>query len=670
MAFKTSNYGDYGSGALGTVLNPSGQINTYANVTAISTNTVTIGTASAGIYETFAVGKEIMLHVSALVSGSDTTYLGCYMVATITAVNGSTLTLSKDVSGLVASGSFANYQVQALTVAQFDTLNLTGTITPPAYSATNKYGGILAFKCKTAFNYSGSAAINLVAKGIPIANVAYRPATAQETNENQMGWENHIASRNLYMNCPDGVVFIMAKTSAGSGTAARIGGTTAGVAKYPYNTTFANASSSVVKGGPTILWVSDTITGFDPSIISKTSSNTSGRGLGRAYIATNSKIQADELLYAVDCVSNVARLISMGIKSFGTGALGTALSLSGQVNSYAPVSAISADGKTLTIGTKYEGAYEKFAAGSVVMFHVSRQTGSDNTLLGKFILATVLSASGSAIVLDTAVTNVISSNVLSNYKCQLITVAQFDTLANSASYTGAKAYDDTAGCGGILAMAAKTTMDLSGGTLDMTGKGIPNTVSRPAVSWQCSGLQNDCLPLSQGNGAVLLIANKLKMNSSTKIGASYAGASYGGAGGAGGGVYGTAGGAASGAGATGTGAGGAGGSGYGIGGTGGTSATGIGAGAGAGSSIYIIANNIDGFSISSITTGGAGGAGGIAICNGGAGGAGGAGYGGGAGGSGSGGTYGGGGDGGGGAGTCFIYANTITNPDYTAVVAS
>ena len=28
------------------------------------------------------------------------------------------------------------------------------------------------------------------------------------------------------------------------------------------------------------------------------------------------------------------------------------------------------------------------------------------------------------------------------------------------------------------------------------------------------------------------------------------------------------------------------------------------------------------------------------------------------------------GGGGGGSGTCFIYANTVTNPDYTAVVAS
>lgn len=661
MAFKTSNYGDYGSGALGTVLNPSGQINTYANVTAISTNTVTIGTASAGIYETFAVGKEIMLHVSALVSGSDTTYLGCYMVATITAVNGLTLTLSKDVSGLVASGSFANYQVQALTVAQFDTLNLTGSITPPAYSATNKYGGILAFKCKTAFNYSGSAAINLVAKGIPIANVAYRPATAQEINANQMGWENHIASRNLYMNCPDGVAFIMAKTSAGSGTAARIGGTTAGVAKYPYNTTFANASSSVVKGGPTILWVSDSITGFDPSIISKTSSNTSGSGLGRAYIATNSKLPADEGLYALDCVSNVARLISMGIKSFGTGALGTALSLSGQVNSYAPVSAISADGKTLTIGTKYEGAYEKFAAGSVVMFHVSRQTGSDNTLLGKFILATVLSASGSAIVLDTAVTNVISSNVLSNYKCQLITVAQFDTLANSASYTGAKAYDDTAGCGGILAMAAKTTMDLSGGVLNMEGKGIPAGITRAAVSWQCSGLQNDCLPLSQGNGAVLLIAKTLTVNASSRIGTSNNGANYIGTGTlnasftiGGNGTNGN-GGATGRSGANGSDA------------YNGNSCFG-GAGGAGGASIFIVSDTINAFSINAVSTGGGGGIGGFETggCTRGTNGTpGGAGYG---GGSGAADVAGGGA--GGGASTCFIYANTLTSPDYTAVLAS
>ena len=168
MAYKMSEVGGFGTGALGDITNPSGQINSYANVTAINTNTITIGTPSNGIYETFAVGKEILLHVSAITSGTDYQYLGKYMVAQITAVAGSVLTLSKDVSGLIASGVLANHHVQAITVAQFATLNLTATITPLAYNATNKYGGIIALKCKTALNISGSGKIDLAAKGIPM----------------------------------------------------------------------------------------------------------------------------------------------------------------------------------------------------------------------------------------------------------------------------------------------------------------------------------------------------------------------------------------------------------------------------------------------------------------------------------------------------------------------
>lgn len=668
MAYKISEVGGWGTGSLGAVLNPSGQINSYANVTALSGSTVTIGTPSAGIYETFAAGKEIMLHVSAVASGSDTTYLGNYLIATITAVNGSTLTLSKDVSGLVASASFANYQVQAVTVAQFDTLNLTGTLTPLAYSATNKYGGILAFKCKTAFNVSGSAALNLVGKGIPTANIALRPATAQEGTAAQIGWENHIAARKLYLNCPDGAVFIAAKASNCSGTAARIGGTAAGVAFYPYNS---GTSNTAVMGGPAILWASQTISGFTPSIISKSSSNTSGKGLGRCYIATESKLPADEGLYALDCISNPARLSAMGIKDFGTGTLGTVLTLSGQVNSYAPVTAISSDGKTITIGSKYEGAYERFTAGSRIMFHVSKQTGTDNALLGKFILANILSVSGSSVVLDAAVTNVVPTTVLGSYKCQLITVAQFDTLANSAAYTGAKAYDDGTGCGGVLALAAKTTMDLSGGVINMEGKGIPAGTARAAVSWQCSGHQGDCLPLSQGNGAVLLIAKSLTVNADSRIGSTVSGASYAGTGGSG--VSGTAAAGILGTGGTGTNGdfstvGGNGGV-VGVAGiAGGNASYDGGTGGASGASIFIVADTLTTFSINVIASGGYGGGGGAGYGSASGGANGGAGYGG--GGGGANGASSSAGGGGGGAGSCFIYCNTITLPDYTAILAS
>lgn len=682
MAYKMSDVGGWGTGALGDITNPAGQVNSYANVTAISTNTVTIGTASNGIYETFAVGKEILLHVSAITSGTDYQYLGKYMVATITAVVGSVLTLSKDVSGLIASGVLANHHVQAITVAQFDTLNLSATIAPLAYNATNKYGGIIALKCKTALNISGSGKIDLAAKGIPIGSIALRPATTQEGTAAQIGWENHITARNLYLNCPDGAAFIAAKTLANTGTSTRIGGATAGVALYPYNG--GSTSNTNAKGGPSILMAAQTITGFAVDMISKASSNTSGRGIGRCYIATETRLPADEGLYALDCLSNPARLVSMGIKDYGTGALGTVTSLSGQINSYVKVTAISADGRTLTIGTKYEGIYEKFETGNRVMFHVSRQTGSDQTSIGKFILSKILSVAGNTVMLDTPVTNVVPANVLSNYKCQLITVAQFDTLAWSGNYTGAKAYNDAHGCGGVLALQAKTGFDLQGGQLNMDGKGIPAGVSRAAVSWQCSGTQGNVLPLSQGTGAVFIVAKQLTVNSASRIGASTSGANYSGSGSgvgffcigglgapglAGPGSYNSSapGGSLGVIGSTGT---------YGVEYTAEPYNVWPGSpGGNAGASIFIVADILVGFSIDVIATGGFGGLGG-ANYGGPAygyapnGGIAGAGYGGGGGYSGGGYNSGSGGGGGGGSGTCYIYVNTVSNADYTAYLAS
>jgi hypothetical protein len=401
--------------------------------------------------------------------------------------------------------------VQISTVAQFDTLNLTAAITPLAYSVTNKYGGIIAFKCKTAYNYSGSAAINTVAKGIPIANVAYRPATTQEGTAAQIGWENHITSRKMYMNCPDGIVFIAAKASNGSGTASRFGGTTAGVAR----------SASQI-GGPTIMWLSETMTGFDPSVIAKTSSNTSGKGLARCYIATESKLPADEYLYALDCLSNPARLTNMGIKNFGSGMLGDVSNPTGQVNSYAAVSAIS--GQQVTISTASVGFCGGFDVNAYVMIHVSaKKTTGDNAQFGKFYIAQILAVNGSVLTLDIASPFTIS---LSDYYVQAITIPNFKNLTISSAYSNALAWDDTKKYGGICALATSETFDLSNGQVLMSSKGLPVSTARPAITTQCSGTQGDYLPISQGSGAVFILSNVLTLSSSSRIGNSGSGANY------------------------------------------------------------------------------------------------------------------------------------------------
>lgn len=663
MAYKMSDVGGFGTGALGDITNPSGQINSYANVTAISANTVTIGTPSNGIYETFAVGKEIMLHVSAITSGTDYQYLGKYMVGTITAVAGSVLTLSKDVSGLIASGVLANHHVQAITVAQFATLNLSATIAPLAYNFTNKYGGIIAIKCKTALNLSGSARVDLVGKGIPIANISARPATLQEGTAAQIGWENHITARQFYLNCPDGAAFIAAATVNNTGITARIGAATAGVANYPY---YGGTVNTPVIGGATIMLISPMIVGFDVSLIAKASSNTSGRGLGRCYIATETKLAADERLYALDCLSNPARLVDLGIKDYGSGALGTVASINGQINSYVNVSGISADGKTLNIGTIYEGVYEKFAVGNLVMFHVSRATGANTDYTGKFFIRKILSITSNIVVLDKPVIGTAVYALTANYSCQLVTIAQFDILTCSTNYTGAKYYNETHGCGGILAIAAKTSFDLSDGILNMWAKGLG---SRPVIPWQCSGQQQDCLPISQSSGAVFLLANKLITNSASRIGTSLSGINYAGNAGLGSGPYenppptvGGPGGCGYGGGGGGqdvyaASPGGPGGPGQilrGGDGGGGPAGGAVGmnggpayyvSGAPAGASIFVVGNEIVGFTIATYSTGGFGGD--IHTGSG---------------------TWA--GTGAGGPGTCFIYANILTNPDFTAYLAS
>ena len=685
MAYKMSDVGGWGTGALGDITNPAGQINSYANVTAISTNTVTIGTPSAGIYETFAVGKEILLHVSAVLSGTDATKLGKYLVATITGVSGSVLTLSKDVSGLISGDVLATHHVQAITVAQFGTLTLSsGSITPPVYSTTNKYGGVIALKCKTELVFSGGK-IDLVDKGIPTASKAMRPLTAQETNmttlinnrhQSSSGWENHITSQQFLLNSGYGAAMIFAKKTTISSTASRIGGTAAGVAKYPYDPAASmNAGNpSAAIGGSTILFASETISGFVINIISK-GTNSSGAGYGRCYIASETKLPLDAGLYAADCLSNPARLRTIGIRDFGSGVIGNVTNPTGQINSYAPVTAIN--GNQVTIGTASTGVYGGFEAGTQVLFHASAiKATCDNSQLGKMFSTEILSVNGSVLTLAAQIP---FSVPIANYHCQLVTLPNYANLTIGTEYTSALTWNNTSKIGGILAIKAKGTFDLSGGTLNMVGKGLPkDDAQRPVLPKQQSGQQGDYLPISQGNGAVFIVAKTLTMSASSKIGGTWTSTTF-----AGGGTnasyaepgaivapefYSTS---SRGGGTNRGGTGPLGGNNsYNPGGEVGQSGTRglttpsadlVGYG---GSSVFIVADTLDGFVLP--CTGGMRGdyvdnnypwQGGVVTD-------GGAGYGG-SGGMSRSGTY---GTGGGGPGSCFVYANTVNSPDYTGAV--
>lgn len=530
MAFKLTDVNGYGTGALGDITNPTGQINSYANVTAYTASTITIGTPNAGAYETFAVGKEIMLHISATSNTStDVTYLGNYLVCKITAANGSVLTIDKDFTTIMPAAQLVNYIVQAITIAQSKTLTLSsGSVTPPAYSTTNKYGGILLAKCSDTVTFSGGS-INLVDKGIPVASTAYRPKTAQELQgtadtDKYAGWENHIAARQFLLNCGDGAAMICAKHYVQTGTASRIGGTAAGV-QFTRGTTV---------GGSTIALVCGDMSGFDPSIISKTKGT--GQGLGRCYIASNTKLRNDEGLYAYDVISDPLRLMkTLNIKNYGDGSLGDVTNPTAPMNNYARVTEISADGKTIAYTNKTTTGMAPITTGSLVMFHVSAiPRDYDKPLLGKFVLAKVLSDTGFSVILDTSVTSVFDASKVSTYKCQLISVAQFNNLTLSTQYTGTTAWDRYKYIGGVCAIAVKGSCDIAGGGIILQNKGL-KTWNDTSEYWYYGnvdfvGNAQDCdiLPLSVPDGSLLLTAKTLNMNANSRLGGKHDGSNFGG----------------------------------------------------------------------------------------------------------------------------------------------
>lgn len=706
MAFKLSDVGGYGTGALGDITNPSGQINSYANVTAIATNQITIGTPINGIYEKFVVGSEIMLHVSAVASGTpDLSKLGKNVICKITAVSGSVLTLSIDPVSMLSNSDLTNFIVQVLTIPQFNTLTLSGTIEPLAYSVANKYGGILAFKCKSALNFSSGAIVNTTDKGIPIANKTLRPLTAQESEVFNTGlscgWENHITKRQLLLNAGNGIVWFAAKAFniadgngssivSGSRTTNRIGGavnyyknTNSQIFKdrYPYYQNQCSSTSgkitpdSTINGGSTIFIVSDSMTcstpniaSYFPDIFCKGRVATDGQGVGRLYIATNTPLPSDEYLFSQDCISDPIRLKSLGIKDFGTGILGDITNPSGCVNSYASISNVN--GKTLTISNPTIGIYDNFTPNTEVMFHISAcTTNSETDLLGKFFISKILSVSGSIITIADAIPY--DSTQLSSYNCQLITIPQFGSLTLTSAYDKTLAWDATKKIGGMCVLKVKENFNNYAGGIELRNKGLPrgfyfqsnNIIPRPYLVTQCSGKQSNYIPISQGGGATVVIAKKLTVNTNANLGnIGISGASYGGApcpsssalygnifGGNGvnrdGSVY-------------------CGSTYYGIcsgpswftytcEGYDGTKTTYT----SGGPSLFVVADEIVNFRQSVFSTGGEGGAeypGYYAPQRGSAGGSGYAG----------GGSY----TGGSCSGTCFIYVNKVTNPDYTGVV--
>ena len=543
MAFDVERYGGYGTGALGSVTDPAGQINSYANVTAYTTSSVTIGTPSNGIYEKFDNGVEIMLHISASNgTATDTSYLGRYMTCKIinkkASAAGFVLGVDKDFTQIIPLTEAPKYSIQAITIANFNYLTLTaaGHPAPPAYSITSKFGGIIVIKCKNTFTLNGGR-IALENAGIP--NDAWRPIMSQEQYgqrdyDKYAGWENGLTADCFVLNRGDGAAMIFANDFVNSSSASRIGGTAAGRQFVRNGITTSNfngntgADANSVLGASTILCAFGTIKGFDSAIISKNRGN--GKGLGRCYIASNTKLVNDEGLYAYDTIFDPSRAMdTLNIRDYGDASLGKVNNPTAPLNNYAKVTGVSDNGKIIAYVNKTTDGLAPLKENSLVMFHVSKHTDDgDMSLLGRLMITKIVSDDGKNITLKDSVSNIFPSAKIAKYSCQLISIAQFSTLTVSADYTATRKWDDTNKIGGICAIAATESIDLSNGKINLYDKGGGNAYGINGLNFIGNAQDNDTLPLGQGNGSFFCLTRKLIVNKTSRIGGSQSGTELGG----------------------------------------------------------------------------------------------------------------------------------------------
>jgi len=577
MAFDLVQAGGYGYGEAAAVkgdfaLN-SGRINSAAIVNSIvdeGTYTVVTATlveevenfATSGatngsnmVSSEFQEGVEVLLLVTGGDSNADNAgkqiikqYEGMWAVASLSSVvrGKGTLTLELDKSlpefaalSQYINQSFTNLRIVVVTVPHFKDITLNqGDVLQPTQ------GFPLAFKCSGTLTFNGGH-IDLRNKGnfttnTPHYNTEQEAAGILDTDK-YSGWENSQTKDRLMMNCEDGTCFIVAKKIVVADSSSRIGNPNTSGAQFYRGATDsrvydgtkpANVSNI---GGSTILLVAGTIDGFVPDIIAKyrsltTSEISSGKadtnrytGLARCYIASNTKLRNDEGLYAYDCISDSSRVSStLNVRSFGDGSDGTSNNYTGQLNNYLAVTARDSSGKVFTYSSKTGTGLALFKVGALVMIHYRHKQTTTVNFSGEFILAHVLGITDTEITVDTKIT----PHNLSDYNIQLITIPQFSNFTLSTTNSATPKYEN--GMGGICAIAVNGTCNISGGAINVEGKGGVNAYGRKGLAIIGNAQDCDKLPIGNGHGSVFILAKNLTMNSSTRIGTTYSGAGYGG----------------------------------------------------------------------------------------------------------------------------------------------
>ena len=273
MVYKS----DFGSGVLGTVTNPTGQIISYANVTSIAVDgkSIVIGVPSIGNYGIFRAGAEVLIHVSGC-RVDKTEYYGAYTYVGIQAVNGNQLVLMKSVLDTIPKEELPNYIVQVVLVAQFKKLVLNNgySISPIEYNSTQKYGGVLAIKCRITLDISDG---KILSEGCGLdAGSPLKPAGFVMTNE-------ELATR-APLNTGNGAIFCTALNTVlsnksrigaswsgkGIGTITRIYNYCSGLYNgvFSKDGVFNDSTGKDGLDGATVLLVSDNISGFCNDVLS------------------------------------------------------------------------------------------------------------------------------------------------------------------------------------------------------------------------------------------------------------------------------------------------------------------------------------------------------------------------------------------------------------------
>lgn len=503
MSFKY-NFGD---GRLGSAEISDGfysNLNSYARVTSINKNIITIDAENmyTGEISKFAAGETVLIHVSAT-NGTDADLLGKYQLAEIQLIVGNTLTLDQKIFDI----DLNYFYVQIVSVPQFKNLTLKNAeLSPQPYNPFSNHGGLLVFQVFDNFTMINSN-INLVECGIPANRKnSLRPVTETElrgeTDQSlYAGTENYLTATRLMMNAGDGVCFIQAKNFIAD-SESRIGNPKtqgrkkcrgAADSKFrPSNVTNIGGSTILIAAG-VFKEIGDKIQGTGDNSVSRSpdflfpilakyrsSTLREGRGLCRCYIASNTILPDDEKLYSFDTLADESRVQKLGVEDFGNGFLGEwRIQITGdrrqetvgssavlypascplEINNYAAVTEFF--GNRIYYGKKTLSGIAPLRKGALVIVQ--------DILTGKFTVSRVLEYDESFITIK---------NKFVAEKAQIITVAEYSNILIE-NFAQVRKFDGE--IGGVLAIAANDTLTIEG---EINAKVVESENVGNSQSWE------------------------------------------------------------------------------------------------------------------------------------------------------------------------------------------